>query len=167
MNINIMRRATATCRLLAAIALVGLVSPLFAASGCDSIASVPITWNIDYESDIQAIFNNRCSNCHVKSGGDPSAGLNLDPGASWDALVNAPSQEELGRLLVEPGQPLASFLFEKINCETPNKGGRMPKGRVAIPLNEQALIHDWIMLGAPLGQTDFILSDGFDSTTDR
>lgn len=149
--------------LVAAIFLAGTASPAVAASGCDSIASIPITWNIDYTNDIQAIFNNRCSNCHVKSGGNPEAGLNLDPGASWDALVNAPSQEQLGRLLVVPGQPLASVMFEKINCATPNAGMRMPRGRAALPLSEQALIYDWIMLGAPIGQTDVIFLDGFEA----
>ncbi|OJY92280.1 MAG: hypothetical protein BGP25_14245 [Lysobacterales bacterium 63-13] len=150
-------------QLVAAIFLAGLSCPLFAASGCDSIAGIPITWNIDYSKDIQAIFNNRCSNCHVKSGGNPQAGLDLDPGASWDALVNVPSQEQLGRLLVVPGQPLDSVLFEKINCTTPNAGMRMPRGRTPLPLAEQALIFDWIMLGAPSTQTDAIFLDGFEA----
>ena len=149
--------------LVAAIVSTGLPLPGLAASGCDSIASIPITWNIDYTNDIQAIFNNRCSNCHVKSGGNPEAGLDLDPGASWDALVNAPSQEQLGRLLVVAGQPLASVMFEKINCSTPNAGMRMPRGRTPLPLTEQALIFDWIMLGAPSTQTDAIFLDGFEA----
>ena len=142
--------------------LFALVRPALAASGCDSIASIPITWNIDYSNDIQTVFNNRCSNCHVKSGGSPEAGLDLDPGASWDALVNAPSQEQLGRSLVVPGRPLDSVLFEKINCETPNAGMRMPRGRSPLPLSEQALIFDWILLGAPLTPSDFIFLDGFE-----
>lgn len=158
-----MKRARFDRWFVAAVWLTGFVSPALAASDCDSISSIPITWNIDYTSDIQAIFNNRCSNCHVKSGGEPSAGLDLDPGASWDALVNAPSQEQLGRLLVVPGQPLDSVMFEKINCATPNAGMRMPRGRTSLPLTEQALIFDWIMLGAPLGQTDFIFLGGFET----
>lgn len=140
-----------------------MMNPAHAANGCDSIANIPITWNIDYENDIQTIFNTRCSNCHVKSGGSPEAGLDLDPGSSWDSLVNAPSQEQLGRLLVLPGQPLDSVMFEKINCETPNAGMRMPRDRTPLPLSEQALIYDWIMLGAPLGQTDFIFVGSFEA----
>ncbi len=158
-----MTRARSRWWLGAAIATAGVANPVFAASGCDSIASIPITWNINYENDIQAIFNNRCSNCHVKSGGNPEAGLNLDPGSSWDSLVNAPSQEQLPNLLVVPGQPLASVMFGKINCTTPNAGMRMPRGRPPLPLTEQALIYDWIMLGAPLGQTDFIFTGGFEA----
>ena len=158
-----MMRARLVRWLLAALGSAGLASPVFAADGCDSIAGIPITWNVDYENDIQAIFNNRCSNCHVKSGGKPAAGLDLDPGASWDALVNAPSQEQLGRMFVVPGQPSNSVMFEKINCEIPNAGMRMPRGRTALPLAEQALIFDWIMLGAPLGQTDVIFLGSFEA----
>ncbi len=157
-----MTRAWSSWWLAAAIAVTGVSSPVFAASGCDSIASIPITWNINYENDIQAIFNNRCSGCHVKNS-PPAAGLDLNPGASWDSLVNAPSQEQLGRLLVVPAQPLASVMFEKINCAAPNVGLRMPRvPRIPLPLNEQALIYDWIMLGAPLLQTDFIFVGGFE-----
>lgn len=158
-----MKRASLKRWLVAGICLSGISSQVFAASGCDSIASIPITWNIDYNNDIQAIFNNRCSNCHVKSGGSPSAGLDLDPGASWDSLVNASSHEQTDRLLVIPGQPLASYMFEKINCETPNAGMRMPRGRPPLPLAEQALIFDWIMLGAPVGQSDVIFLGGFET----
>ena len=137
-------------------------NPAFAASGCESIASVPITWNIDYSVDLQGIFNTRCSNCHVASGGNPSGDLDLDPEFSWDDLVNAPSNSQPGRTLVVPGQPLDSVLFEKINCDTPNAGLRMPRNRASLPLTEQALIFDWIMLGAPRLPTDFIFFGGFE-----
>jgi hypothetical protein len=136
-------------------------TPAHAASGCDSIASIPITWNIDYALDVQVVFNNRCSNCHVDHGGSPEGDLDLDPEFSYDNLVNGPSNEQPGRYLVVPGQPLDSVLFEKINCEVPNSGLRMPRGRAPLPLAEQALIFDWIMLGAPRLQTDFILANGF------
>lgn len=135
---------------------------LQAASGCDSIASIPITWNINYAVDIQSVFNTRCSNCHVDHGGSPSGDLDLDPEFSWDNLVNGPSNEQPGRYLVVPGQPLDSVLFEKINCETPGAGMRMPRMRPALPLAEQALIFDWIMLGAPRDPTDFIFASGYE-----
>ncbi|MEZ5461694.1 MAG: hypothetical protein R3F00_07780 [Dokdonella sp.] len=137
-------------------------TPAIAASGCESIASIPITWNIDYTTTIQDLFANRCSNCHVDHGGSPSGDLDLDPEFSWDNLVNAPSNGQPGRFLVVPGQPLNSVLFEKLNCDVPNVGDRMPRGRPPIPLEEQALIFDWIMLGAPYQQTDFIFFGGFE-----
>jgi hypothetical protein len=138
-------------------------SPATAASGCDSIASVPITWNIDYAVDIQGIFNNRCSNCHVDHGGTPLGDLDLNPEFSWDDLVNAPSNSQPGRTLVVPGEPLDSVLFEKINCDQPDAGLRMPRNRTPLPFSEQALIYDWIMLGAPRTQTDFVFVGDFES----
>ncbi|HNR91663.1 MAG TPA: hypothetical protein PKO41_04465 [Dokdonella sp.] len=149
----------------AARCLVLLTSALLAAtaaaepSGCDSIASVPITWNIDYDKDIQTLFANRCSNCHVDHGGTPAGDLDLDPKWSYDNLVNGPSAVE--GILVVPGNPLSSVLFQKINCNTPEHGLRMPRLRPALPLAEQALIHDWIMLGAPR-ITDTIFANGFE-----
>ena len=78
-------------RLLFGLFLASAWTPLQAASGCDSIASIPITWNINYTVDIQSVFNTRCSNCHVDHGGNPSGDLDLDPEFSWDNLVNGPS----------------------------------------------------------------------------
>lgn len=137
-------------------------APAKAASGCENIASIPITWNIDYTTTIQDVFSNRCSNCHVDHAGDPSGDLDLDPEFSWDNLVNAPSNGQPGRFLVVPGQPLDSVLFEKLNCDMPNAGDRMPRARPPLPLAEQALIFDWIMLGAPFQPTDFIFLGGFE-----
>lgn len=123
---------------------------------------MPITWNIDYSTDIQDIFNNRCSNCHVDHGGSPFGDLDLDPEFSWDNLVGQESVGQAPRLRVAAGQPLASVLYEKLNCDSPNVGVRMPKGRAPLPPSEQALIYDWIMLGAPRLQTDFVFFNGFE-----
>jgi hypothetical protein len=142
-------------------------APARAASGCESIASIPITWNIDYTTTIQELFANRCSNCHVDHAGSPSGDLDLDPKFSWFNLVNAPSNGQPGRFLVIPGQPLNSVLFQKLNCDVPGdvpdpNNVRMPRTRPPLPLAEQALIFDWIMLGAPFEQTDFIFTGGFE-----
>ncbi|MBN8480538.1 MAG: hypothetical protein J0L88_02985 [Xanthomonadales bacterium] len=128
-------------------------------SGCTSIASVPITWNIDYANDIQTIFSTRCANCHVDHAGNPQAGLDLDPKWSYENLVGTPSGS--GEILVVPGNPQASVLFQKINCDTPVAGLRMPRLRPALPLAEQALIYDWIMLGAPR-ISDTMFASGFE-----
>lgn len=129
---------------------------------CDSIASVPITWNIDYATDIQDLFNERCSNCHVDHGGSPEGDLDLDPKWSYDNLVGAPSNSPTGGTLVIAGDPGNSVLFQKINCNVPDSGVRMPRARPALPLADQALIYDWIMLGAPRLPTDFIFASGFE-----
>lgn len=133
-----------------------------APTGCDSIASVPITWNIDYATDIQNLFSERCSNCHVDHGGSPDGDLDLDPEFSYDNLVGGPSNSATGGTLVIPGDPLNSVLYQKINCSQPDSGVRMPRARPVLPLADQALIYDWIMLGAPRLPTDFIFASGFE-----
>lgn len=130
--------------------------------GCDSIASIPIRWNIDYGTDIQDLFATRCSNCHVDHGGAPFADLDLDPKWSYENLVDTPSTSGTGGIRVIPGNPMASVLYQKINCDDPDSGNRMPNGRPPLPLVEQALIYDWIMLGAPRTATDFIFATGFE-----
>lgn len=140
------------------------VSPLVSATptGCDSIASIPIRWNIDYSVDLQDLFAQRCSNCHVDHGGDIRGDLDLDPKFSYENLVDTGSSSATGGIRVIPGNPLASVLFQKINCDNPDSGNRMPNGRPPLPLAEQALIYDWIMLGAPRTPTDFIFATGFE-----
>ena len=141
---------------LAALAMPASAQP----SGCDSIASIPITWNINYYQDLQTLFSTRCSNCHVDHAGSPSGDLDLDPEWSYENLVNAPSSVE-GTLVI-PGNPRGSVLFQKINCAAPEHGLRMPRGRPALSLAEQALIHDWIMIGAPR-VSDTIFTHGFEA----
>jgi hypothetical protein len=51
---------------------------------------------------------------------------------------------------------MQSLLFTKLNCESVDVGVRMPRDRPAIPLVEQALVHDWILAGAPEGADDTI-----------
>ena len=154
------RRRPASLAALAALAGLLLANAAAAQpSECDSIAAIPIRWNIDYAKDIQAIFSTRCANCHVDHAGSPSADLDLDPKWSYENLVGAPSWT--GGTLVVPGNPAASVLYQKINCDVPVFGARMPRDRPALPLAEQALIHDWIMLGAQR-ITDTLFGNGFE-----
>src|SRR5262249_54340693 len=66
---------------------------------------------------------------------------------SFANLTAGMSLEVPGRRLIEPGDPSRSFLYEKINCSSPQVGTRM---RPADPMRveEQALIRDWITQGA-------------------
>ena len=76
--------------------------------------------------------------------------------------MGVPSREVPGKNLVEPGDPAASFLFEKINCANPQVGNRMrPTGQMSLP--RQALVRDWIAQGArrsgPVTNPDAAVSD--------
>lgn len=132
------------------------------AEGCDDVSALPESPRVDYFSEIQPIWEIRCSNCHVNHGDSPSAGLSLDSEDSWFALVQMPSAQVTDALLVVPGQVASSYLFEKINCELPTAGQRMPRGRTPIPLAEQALIRDWIRQGAREFAVPILFEDGFE-----
>lgn len=143
----------------------GLAAPVAAfaqATGCDDLALLPETPRVDYYSQIQPIWEIRCSNCHVNFGSAPSAELSLNAEDSWIELVDIPSVQVAGRTRVLPGQVTASYLFEKVNCEQPAVGTRMPRGRIAIPFGEQALIRDWIQQGAREFAPPLLFGDGFE-----
>ncbi|SDD95045.1 hypothetical protein [Aquimonas voraii] len=132
------------------------------ATGCDDLAALAVTPRVDYHTQIQPIWEIRCSNCHVNFGSAPAAELSLNAEDSWIELVDIPSVQAAGRTRVLPGQVAASYLFEKINCEQPAVGTRMPRGRIAIPLSEQALIRDWIQQGARELTPPLLFADGFE-----
>jgi PKD repeat protein len=112
--------------------------------GCDDISTVAVTPNVDYVTQIQPIWNAQCIGCHAVAGG--SAGLVLG-GDSRLNLVNVQSLQVSGLMLVEPGNAGQSYLFEKINCNTPQVGVRMRPGSALTP-QQQALVRDWINQGA-------------------
>lgn len=117
---------------------------------CDSLSSVVPFSEISYTRNIQSLFNTNCMPCHF-DGGSPG-GLHLDPALSLIELL-APQAPMQPRVL--PRDPLASVLFLKVNCENPGSGSRMPQGGNALSLTQQALIFDWIRIGAPLMHSSF------------
>lgn len=133
------------------------------ASGCTDLAAQPVTAGIDYYSQIQPIWDLRCANCHVNHGGNPAAGLDLDFEWSWLNLFEAGSAQVQGGVLAEPGLAAESYLFEKINCDGPEAGLRMPRGRTPLPAAEQALIRDWLNQGAREFPDPSLFRNGFEA----
>lgn len=133
-------------------------------TGCeDAWRTQPVTYAFDYAKDIQPIWGQYCSNCHVDFGVTPLGGLDLNPQFSYTNLVNAPDAS-LSILLVAPGDPAGSLLFRKINCSAPGPhvgAGRMPLGRVPLSPAVQARLYDWIAAGAPI-QIDRVFAAGFE-----
>ncbi|HRI63815.1 MAG TPA: hypothetical protein PK156_06240 [Polyangium sp.] len=107
-------------------------------------------------ANVQAIFNNRCVNCHDASlppaiPYDPT--LSLVPGDAYAALVNTPANATCGGTRVIPGAPDQSFLMKKIEPGTPCYGSHMPRPfEVGPALNltatELQTIEAWISDGA-------------------
>jgi hypothetical protein len=145
-------------------------------TGCTSIQDIPVNYSIDYGAAIQGLFNDfsngptaaACVSCHTTNGGIQGAAGNLDLDASetssYGNLVNVPSDEDPDIIYVVPNHPEQSLLFQKINCENPAVGGRMPLGYAPGTLTpeQQAAVYDWIAAGAPVVTTDGIFRGNFD-----
>lgn len=138
MNIRILAAAVAT------VGLMMIAAPAQAgagATGCDDLGGIPVTPAVDFQSQIQPIFDT-CSNCHNENG---PAGLDLRAGESYDNLVGVISTTNPARLRVDPFEPEVSALFLAVSCDSPGGPGfRMP----GTDLPTRALIRDWIAQGA-------------------
>jgi hypothetical protein len=103
---------------------------------------------------VQQIFNSRCalSGCHL--GPEPTTGLDLSAGNAFDKLVPIKSSEDDNRLRINPGDPNASYLYQKIIAGGDIAPGtsRMPQGcsgATCLSDGEIETIENWINNGAP------------------
>lgn len=98
---------------------------------------------------IQAnVFTPVCTGCHAGAGAP--LGLRLDAGSSYALLVNAPSAEVPSLQRVQPGNPDASYLIQKLEG-TATVGSRMPLNGPPLPASTIAVIRQWITDGAASG----------------
>ena len=116
-----------------------------AVTNADFTVVDPVATAVDYATQIQPVFNSRCTECH--SGGSAPQGLRLDAANSYANLVNVASHEVPSLKRVEPGDPDNSYLVQKIEG-TAAVGGRMPLGRAPLTAAQIALIRQWISEGA-------------------
>ena len=111
----------------------------------------------------QQVLSQNLSSCGSSSGGilrgchqvsPPAGGLDLQPAAVWPSLVGAPASGAASKLRVVPGNPLRSFLYQKLtDTQAGSEGDPMPKGEGLIwqppPEADLALLRCWIDRGAP------------------
>ncbi len=96
---------------------------------------------VDYDTQIQPIFNGNCTGCHGNNGG-----LDLSSGNSYNNLVDVQAQG-YAALRVTSGDPSASVLWNKIE-NTGTYGGQMPPSS-SLSESDKDLIETWITeLGA-------------------
>ena len=96
----------------------------------------------------------RVAACH---GAGTSGGLDLRYGAAHFSLVNQPATGSPGKMRVIPGDPEASFLWQKLTGHlTEGEGTPMPAGgAAALDALELELVRTWIVAGAPaVGRVD-------------
>lgn len=118
-----------------------------ACSGSSSTPTSSSTFDPKLSVIQQKVFQTSCvfSSCH---GADsPQQGLNLS-GSTHSLLVNHPSAEVPTRMLVVPGDPSASYLFEKISSDHPTSGARMPYLSPTLPNDQIDGVQQWIEQGA-------------------
>jgi hypothetical protein len=142
-------------------------------SGCTRIADVPVINEITYGAAMQGLFDDfatnggsaGCIDCHFTPPPTPSGNLDLSAGVSWGHIVNVTSDEDAELIYVVPGRPEESLLFQKVNCDTPGSGARMPLDNYGggLTAEQQALIYDWIANGALPGTSDTVFRNGFDT----
>jgi hypothetical protein len=111
-------------------------------SACDDLTAIAETPGVDYEAAIQPIWSGACTGCHVATSAN-NGGLDLTSGQSLGQLLARVSLQAPGVPLVSDGEPGRSYLFEKINCDRPQRGERMRPAN-PMPLSQQALVRDWI-----------------------
>jgi hypothetical protein len=99
---------------------------------------------------VQQIFDDNCVTCH--SGG---AALDLSAGVSFAHIVNhaAPAVESCGGILITPGDPAASYLYQKLTVAHPCAGMQMPLDELfasqPLPDCVTGIVRAWILAGAP------------------
>lgn len=112
------------------------------------------TPEIDYELDIQPIFDQHCVHCHQPGTATfETAGLDLRPGQSYWNLVGRRSALDSTLWLMLPSSVMP-FLVQKVACTTPTIGERMPIGGPFLSDHELALLANWWLYGPLPRQQD-------------
>jgi hypothetical protein len=111
----------------------------------------PIPTNPVATSDFQqiqdTIFTPICTACHI--GANAPQGLRLDAANSYAMIVNVASSEVPGLMRINPGNPDASYLVQKIQG-TAAQGVRMPaNGPPYLAQDQIDLVRRWVAAGAP------------------
>ena len=139
---------------LRAVVLAVTVMPLLGA-GCTPALEEPDRFcqpGFDVERDL---FRARCaqSGCHG-AGPSPAGGLDLASPDVAARLVQVPSAA-CGGLRIDPEQPAASLLLDKISGE-PACGFRMPLGAPPLAPGEVQCVREWVheTIGAGVGSVD-------------
>jgi hypothetical protein len=104
---------------------------------------------VSFAADVQPIFTANCTGIGCHRPPTTSANLDLTSANAYAELVNvASSQCGNATKLVQPGQPGASYLMNKIQGVGLCFGTQMPKAGPALSAGEIATISEWICRGA-------------------
>ncbi len=107
-----------------------------------------------FANQVLPIFQENCTQCHSPgSQGYNYTKLTLELDKAYAALVNVPSTEMKAprpeMLLVKPGMPDSSFLYNKIAFDKPLAFARMPLQKPKLSATDIDIIKKWIEGGSP------------------
>jgi hypothetical protein len=112
--------------------------------------SAPPPLSADFESIQENIFTPICSVCHA--GASAPEGLRLDAANSYNLLVGVPSTEVPSLMRVKPGDPVNSYIIQKLQGHAA-VGAQMPFGcpttQPCLTATQIGFIQQWITNGAP------------------
>jgi hypothetical protein len=95
------------------------------------------------------IFTPKCAGCHDGVGTVPPGALNLTAGGTYKALVNVATGEQPALKYVVPGDPINSYLVQKLLGAPGISGARMPLNGPYLDNATTAQVVAWIAAGAP------------------
>ena len=89
-----------------------------------------------------------CTGCHTSVNRIPAGNLNLSGDLAYDQLVNAVSPRKAGAIRVIPGDPVNSYLVQKLEGVSGIVGVRMPLNGPYLSDGQMVIIKRWIETGA-------------------
>ena len=105
------------------------------------ILLITLPFAVDYESEIQPIWDANCGNCHL---GNSSGGLNL---SNYQNLMSND--------VIIPGEHITSILYDRITRDNADAGD-MPPGNSELSQEQIDLIAQWIDEGALQEESNII-----------
>jgi hypothetical protein len=129
-------------------------------AACESVTPISLDPPANATSssqDVEIILARECNACHAASRGAGDLTLPLASKAWVANLVNRPSRENPGMMLVSPGDPANSWLLHKVACNQCSFAGTcdarlgcgtcMPFGK-PLSLADITTVFVWIRSGA-------------------
>lgn len=107
---------------------------------------LPPGTRVTWKANVEPVLTAQCATAGCHSGTAPAQGLDLSPGNAYDAIFRKPSSQDPDHLLVDPFDPEASHLLEKIAGD--EAGARMPLGGAPLADDVVGGIRQWILEGA-------------------
>jgi hypothetical protein len=124
-------------------------------SGTTCTAGTCCQGGVTLSGSVQPIFTQNCVGCHSASA-TASAGLMLTSGTAYGQLVSVNASETsgaagcaAGHKRVTPGDPVASYLIDKLSKSSGLcSGAQMPRGRAPLSTATINTVRCWIAQGA-------------------